>query len=161
MQALFPAFRMGAVTHMIQQGLEKVRDAFAAYSEHLDETVDVTRLEEAEVVFSIDWDDTITLMHDAVLSTSYARYKHWHEDAQLKDEPVQITTTGKRIRDPSYSPSESSASEDADFQETSTRLSRGRPKRKQRAASQPPPHRSKLTGEEHRDNLHSMNSTSG
>ncbi|KAG1795618.1 uncharacterized protein HD556DRAFT_1441954 [Suillus plorans] len=149
--ALFPAFRMGAVMNMIQRGLEKVRDAFAAYSEHLDETVDVTRLEEAEVVFSIDWDDTITLMHDAVLSTSYARYKHWHEDAQLKDEPVQITTTGKRIRDPSYSPSESSASDDADLQETSTRLSRGRPKRKQCPTSQPPPHKSKLTGEKHRD----------
>ncbi|KAG1796905.1 hypothetical protein EV424DRAFT_1352914 [Suillus variegatus] len=149
--ALFPAFHMGAVMNMIQRGLEKVRDAFAAYSEHLNETVDVTRLEEAEVVFSIDWDDTITLMHDAVLSTSYARYKHWHEDAQLKDEPVQITTTRKRIWDPSYSPSESSASDDADLQETSTRLSRGRPKRKQRPTSQPPPHKSKLTGEKHRD----------
>lgn len=136
---------MDPVMTMIQQGLEKMKDMFVAFTQRLDDTADVTRLKEAPVIFSMDWDDTVSLMNGAVQSTSYARYLNWLDDAQAETEPQQIKS-GKRIRDPSYSPSlsEVSASDDADLKEMST-ISRGRPKRRQRPASQPPPRKSQLT----------------
>jgi hypothetical protein len=136
---LFPVISgMSAVNSMIQRGLEKVKDVFVTYTEHLDETVNITRLKEAEVAFSIDWNDTVRLMNNAVLTTSYARYKYWHEVAQLEDEPTEQIANGKRTRDSSYLPSESAAS-NADLPESSSRHSRPeRPKRKQRIALQPP-----------------------
>jgi hypothetical protein len=129
---------------MIQRGLEKIKDIFVAFTQRLDDTADVTRLKEAEVIFSMDWDDTVSFMNGAAHTTSYARYLNWL-DVQAETEPPQIKS-GKRIRDPSYSPSlsEVSTSDDADVKETST-ISRGRPKRRQRPVSQPPPRKSKLT----------------
>ncbi|KAG2063119.1 hypothetical protein BDR04DRAFT_1164226 [Suillus decipiens] len=142
---LFPDIAMDAVTNMIQRGLKKIKDTFVAYTQRLDGTADITRLQEAEVAFSIDWEDSIRAMNIAVESISHARYKHWHENAQFKtgDEPECIKA-GKRTRDRSYSPSEADfAASDETNLRASTSRSRGRPKRKRRPASQPPPRKSK------------------
>ncbi|KAG1889935.1 hypothetical protein F4604DRAFT_1673454 [Suillus subluteus] len=143
---LFPEISMDTVMNMIQRGLEKVKDIFVNFTQCLDETIDVTRLKEAPVIFSIDWDDTVSLMNGAVHSTSYAQYLNWHVDVQAKTEPQQIKA-GKHIWDSSYSPSlsESSSSDDADLQEMSTISSCGHPKHKKCPTSQPPPCKSRLT----------------
>ncbi|KAG2743424.1 hypothetical protein P692DRAFT_20878524 [Suillus brevipes Sb2] len=139
---LFPEVNMGPVMTMIQRGLEKIKDMFIAFTQRLDDTADVTRLKEAEVIFSMDWDDTVSFMNGAAHTTSYARYLNWLIDVQAETEPQQIIS-GKRIRDPSYSPSPE-VSDDAASKEVST-ISRGRPKRRQCPASQPPPLKSKFT----------------
>ncbi|KAG1730953.1 uncharacterized protein EDB91DRAFT_1155720 [Suillus paluster] len=130
---LYPEVRMDAVTKMFQQGLERIRDTFVDFTKHISTIVDVTSLEEAEVVFPISWKDAFIAADVSVDATAYARYKHWHEN--------QINPT-KRTWDLSYSPSdsesESSVSDDAKLQE-GTSLSCGRPRRKRRPASQPPP----------------------
>jgi hypothetical protein len=139
---LFPEVNMGPVMTMIQRGLEKIKDMFIAFTQRLDDTADVTRLKEAPVIFSMEWDDTVSLMNGAAITTSYARYLNWLIDVQAETEPQQIIS-GKCIRDPSYSPSPE-VSDDAASKEAST-ISRGRPKRRQRPASQPPPLKSKFT----------------
>jgi hypothetical protein len=134
---------MDAATNMIQRGLKKIKDSFIAYTKHLDGTADITRMKEAKVGFSIDWEDSVRAFNTAVASASYSRYSNWHRDALRKFEPECIKA-GKRIWDPSYSPSESEflASDD----ENSTSRPRGRrSKRKQRTVSQPPPRKSKPT----------------
>ncbi|KAG2108996.1 uncharacterized protein F5147DRAFT_773331 [Suillus discolor] len=147
---LFPEISMDAVMNMIQRGLEKAKDMFVDFTQRLDETVDVTPLEEAQVTFSIDWDDAVSSLNGAVQSTSYARYVAWHNNIKVETEPQEIKA-GKCTRDPSYSPSlsESLGSDDADFQESST-ISRGHPKRKQRPVSQPPPRKSEFNIRKHR-----------
>ncbi|KAG1902954.1 uncharacterized protein F5891DRAFT_1186095 [Suillus fuscotomentosus] len=148
-QMLFPEIRMDGIVNMLRRGLEKVKDMFINFTQWLDETMDVTWLEEARAMFSIDWDDTVSLLNGAVHSTSHARYVSWHDNIKAETEPQQIGA-GKCTRDSSYtpSPSESSAS-DTDFGETST-ISRGRPRRKQHPASQPPPRKSEFYIRKHR-----------
>ncbi|KAG1837750.1 hypothetical protein C8R48DRAFT_680245 [Suillus tomentosus] len=87
---LFPEIRMDGVVNMLRRGLEKVKDMFIDFTQRLDETVDVTRLEEARATFSIDWDDTVSLLNGAVHSTSHARYVSWHDNIKAETEPQQI-----------------------------------------------------------------------
>ncbi|KAG2743860.1 hypothetical protein P692DRAFT_20676870, partial [Suillus brevipes Sb2] len=74
---LFPVINMDAATNMIQRGLKKIKDSFIAYTKHLDGTADITRMKEAKVGFSIDWEDSVRAFNTAVASALYSRYSNW------------------------------------------------------------------------------------
>ncbi|KAG2737352.1 hypothetical protein P692DRAFT_20823808 [Suillus brevipes Sb2] len=82
---------------MMNQGLEKMKDVFVKLSRELDDSADVSALQEAHANLPVEWPLAVLDIMRAADVTSYNRYQEWYD----------VCTKGpKRSRDTDYNPSE-------------------------------------------------------